>query len=695
MANSRRTVSSGKDKPSFQLGGGDDQSDDDDRNPTVAISSGPSSTQALRTTESEKQPSIPGFAAASQRSGFRKDPSLKLPAFTSLTSMRDDEEDGSEDEELRWERYKSQPSTPNIAETAQQLRRSLSIHGLHELASAPKNGGIKHKIWRPENDPVREPGDWERLAVHVIRGGIRAGLVSFGLRGTVMLMFALLKLLRSRKFRGQDFVLAYFGVANGRFSAMFGLWAAIYKLVHNSLRLTTPPPAHSKSRKRRASSSTTGAGAAESAATEHDDGSGDSGVATPRSGYEKLQGKTDEEKAKIKSRQKRKAFMRDPRSRVWHAYVAGAVSALAVLVETKDMRVTLAQQLLVRGLEGSYNLAHGQGLIHVPYGSVLVFGLACGQIMFAWINAPESLPRSYVSWITRASQAGLQSTPVYRDLRDHNGTFDPSHIYKYFPDGKIPQPLSTNPLRYPPVAPTPTNVYGVTGKHVREFVKALDMQKLGEPIPHLPCSFMHPWENSHFWSPFDRFIKVTRWILPVYMTLYFVPAIFLRTRSFLKAPMRIILRSLFGSIRSSSFLGVFVIIFQVIFCGAHQLYDVIDANASLRANTPAWVKRMLLHQGVPWFAGFMTCLSLFVDDARRRAELAAYVLPKGMESAWSIARQRSWVPFVPGGDLLLTSMGMSMVMGTYAQSPEQLSGLVRRIIYQVSPLTGYLPNIAY
>ena len=124
---------------------------------------------------------------------------------------------------------------------------------------------------------------------------------------------------------------------------------------------------------------------------------------------------------------------------------------------------------------------------------------------------------------------------------------------------------------------------------------------------------------------------------------------------------------------------------------------------------PERVRKLALHQSLIWGAGFATCLSLFVDDARRRAELAAYVLPKGMEvsicflinhrctsfvltlnaivpqSAWSIARQRSWVPFVPGGDLLLTSVGMSLVMGTYAQHPEQLSGLVRRVIYQVSP----------
>ncbi len=145
---------------------------------------------------------------------------------------------------------------------------------------------------------------------------------------------------------------------------------------------------------------------------------------------------------------------------------------------------------------------------------------------------------------------------------------------------------------------------------------------------------------------------------------------------------------------------------------------------------PEKVRKLIIAQPLIWVAGFATSLSLFVDDSRRRAELAAYVLPKGMEvslrhvacypasgadncasslsqSMWSIARQRSWVPFVPGGDLLLTSAGMSMVMvslactgsefrsgahsffrtqGTYAQNPEHLSGLVRRIIYQVSSL---------
>lgn len=166
------------------------------------------------------------------------------------------------------------------------------------------------------------------------------------------------------------------------------------------------------------------------------------------------------------------------------------------------------------------------------------------------------------------------------------------------------------------------------------------------------------------------------------MTLHFVPAIFLRTDSFIKNPVRVLLRSIFGSVRSSSFLGVFVIIFQTIFCASHSLHDRILETESLRSVTPQWFLGFLAGSKLHWVAGFLTCGSLFVDHARRRAELAAYVLPKGMESAWSLARRRGWAPFVPGGDLLLTSLGMSLIMGTYARSPEHLSGLVRRIVYQ-------------
>ena len=64
-----------------------------------------------------------------------------------------------------------------------------------------------------------------------------------------------------------------------------------------------------------------------------------------------------------------------------------------------------------------------------------------------------------------------------------------------------------------------------------------------------------------------------------------------------------------------------------------------------------------------WLGGVLLGLALFVEDTHRRGELAMYVLPKGMESAWVMARGRGWVlPLGMYGSPLLTAIGMGMVM---------------------------------
>ncbi|SPO21849.1 uncharacterized protein UTRI_01342_B [Ustilago trichophora] len=629
--------------------------------------------------DSEKPSASTAAGGVPQR---RNVPGLRLPQMTKVNRDGDDSDEDSADEFARWQ-ASSGPTTPNISETAAQLRRSLSVTGLQDLAHMPRSQirkSVGNKVWRPQDEEARIPSDWERLAVHVARGGLRAGNLAFALRATLMLVLELIKSLRTKKFNKNAFGIALFGPKNFRFAALFAIWASLYKAVHNGLRLLTPPPV-----KRPRSRAASGAGAAalflEKAA---DGGSPDepgSGTATPRSGRAALEGKPPEEKAKEKAKQKRRAFMPDPRSKVWHAYVAGAVSALAVLVEDHDTRVSLAQQLFVRGLEGSYNVAHERGLVNIPYGAVITFGIACGQIMWAWLEAPESLPKSYKNWITNASHVSPRVPEIYRSIK-FEAKADADFALKWFPDGKVPEPISLSPLRYPDVAPNALNRRGIKGKNVRKIVEWMDRTRKGECGEVVDCALVHPWETSHWRSPIDRFFEVTRWILPVYLTLHFVPAVFLRPGKFLKDPLGATLRSLRGSVRSSSFLGVFVIIFQTLFCAQHSLYNYIQASETLKRYVPTWFSRMLISSWIKWVTGFMTCLSLFVDDSRRRAELAAYVLPKGMESAWSVLRKKSYVPFVPGGDLLLTSAGMSLVMGTYAQNPEHLSGLVRRIVYQ-------------
>lgn len=44
---------------------------------------------------------------------------------------------------------------------------------------------------------------------------------------------------------------------------------------------------------------------------------------------------------------------------------------------------------------------------------------------------------------------------------------------------------------------------------------------------------------------------------------------------------------------------------------------------------------------------------------------AMYVLPKALESAWSSARRKSWIPSVPFGESILGAVAMAMVMDAY------------------------------
>ncbi|CAD6930523.1 unnamed protein product [Tilletia controversa] len=587
----------------------------------------------------------------------RRDPGLRL------TQLDGDADADGDEEEDSWTKYASGEQTPNISEAAEKIRRSLSVASLHDLAHMkPKEirKQVASKVWRAQDEQVRIPTDWERLAVHVVRGAIRAGNLAFSLRATMTLVLGLIKALRTRKFQGQTLVKSMFGLDAWRFAGMFGLWAALYKATHNSLRLLTPFPTkrpRSLSQKNIA----------------HDTPGTGSSTALSASSTDVRS--TPNARSISNSRSNS-----DPRSKIWHAYVAGAVSALAVLAERKETRVTLAQQLFVRGLEGSYNVMHAKNWISIPHGAVLVFGIACGQIMYAWLHAPDTLPRSYVAWITQASHVAPTSRTV--SLATYStGSVHEDTMLDYFPDRKWPE-LIPGTNRYPNIVATKASRRGISGKNVKAMIEFRDRLRSGLKEARPPCAVVHPWENSHFWSPIDRFIEVTRWILPVYLTLHFVPAMFLRTRKFLKDPLRVFLRSIFGAVRSSSFLGVFVIIFQTYYCFMKDLHGFIKHRPALNSRIPSALTNALIHPATHWFGGFLTAGSLFVDDSRRRAELAAYVLPKGLESAWFVARKRSYAPAVPGGDLLLTSIGMSMVMGTYAQNPDHLSGLVRRVVYQ-------------
>jgi hypothetical protein len=82
-------------------------------------------------------------------------------------------------------------------------------------------------------------------------------------------------------------------------------------------------------------------------------------------------------KARLSLSKEAQAVLIRKKTRKWHAALAGAVAGgLAVMWESRSRRRDIAQQMFVRGLQGSYNSFTTKRGIKVPHGDVLVFSLA-------------------------------------------------------------------------------------------------------------------------------------------------------------------------------------------------------------------------------------------------------------------------------------------------------------------------------
>lgn len=90
------------------------------------------------------------------------------------------------------------------------------------------------------------------------------------------------------------------------------------------------------------------------------------------------------------------------------------------------------------------------------------------------------------------------------------------------------------------------------------------------------------------------------------------------------------------------------------YCLKHYLYE----NLRDLDLVPTKVLNFFASKASFALVGFFGGLSLFVEDPRRRAELAMYVLPKGLESAWATARGKGYV--VGAGKL-----GEALVSGSH------------------------------
>lgn len=77
------------------------------------------------------------------------------------------------------------------------------------------------------------------------------------------------------------------------------------------------------------------------------------------------------------------------------------------------------------------------------------------------------------------------------------------------------------------------------------------------------------------------------------------------------------------------------------FCFKHYMHALLSSQTKVKI--PPIVLAFFGSKYSYGLGGLLGALSLLIEEKRRRGELAMYVLPKGLESAWLTARGKGWV----------------------------------------------------
>ncbi|KAG0341842.1 hypothetical protein BG004_005879, partial [Podila humilis] len=298
--------------------------------------------------------------------------------------------------------------------------------------------------------------------------------------------------------------------------------------------------------------------------------------------------------------------------------IAGAIAGLSLIIETPERRVTFAQQMFIRSMQGVYNAGKYRGQFSFRHGDAFLFSIASAQVMYAYTMHPDTIPKELFGFMVKTARVPAEALALNR--ANVRGV-----------------PLNLNDIQK-------------VIKRYKGTPKALATAAAMNVVSDIvPCAVLHPSIDSCRFTNLQRAFQVTKDIFPVYATLNFVPLLVLRMKRLLKDPVNVLSKTSFNTLRSSVFLAVFVTLYQTQICSHRNL-----VNAGWQLGNSKYLY---------WLFG-LTCsgAAIMIEQESRRAELAMYVLPKAATSLYKILLRKNWVIGIKHWDVMMFSFAMSLIM---------------------------------
>ncbi|KAA1471476.1 hypothetical protein DENSPDRAFT_819740 [Dentipellis sp. KUC8613] len=292
------------------------------------------------------------------------------------------------------------------------------------------------------------------------------------------------------------------------------------------------------------------------------------------------------------------------------------------------------------------------------------FWASSARIMWCFFYEPQRLPRSYVKWISSLANIDERLVGALRALR--TGEWSYIHGTRLQPD--IVATLSKD-LGYPASWGTTGLLPSHGGPAATEAWKALGVSGR-DGVGGLPCELVHGnlAKGSCAQNVTLRGLYAFLEALAIYIPVHLLPVLLMRPHSLLRKPE--ISRLLLGILRSAGFLSTFV--------------SSIWAAVCLTRTT--LIARLLPNISHDFYDGPYGCIlagclacgnSIWVENRRRRGEMALYVMPRAI---------RTCLPdrWIPGGRLgaylvesAIFTLSLTTLISAALHRPHCLRGLSR------------------
>ncbi|PAV22387.1 integral membrane [Pyrrhoderma noxium] len=298
-----------------------------------------------------------------------------------------------------------------------------------------------------------------------------------------------------------------------------------------------------------------------------------------------------------------------------------------------------------------------------------IFWAASARIMWCFFYLPERLPYSYVKWIGALANVDKRLLEALRGRRNGTWTYGNETFHELL------VPLATE-LGYPP-AWGDTMLVPSSGRNADKMWKALGLSDR-EGIGGIPCQLVHGNVGSTLIKggagascTANALIRGALGFLEaiaIYAPVHFLPILLSRPNGLLQ--IRVLKKAIYALFRSSLFLSVFI----------SSIWSAVCITRTLAI--PRLFPR-LSHNFIdgPYGCVLAGCLmcggSIWIEQGKRRGEIALYVLPRALrtilEESWLKSGSRSLILL----ERLTFVLSLSSIMTAARHYPETLRGLSR------------------